>query len=238
MGRKLITATCEYCGKEFERRRTLRPGIGRFCSRECGYASHIRAELRTCVICDNQFSTYPSNASATCSKECSQIFRAQTAKHNLSLTDRLANARKSVETRRERGNLGGHRNPREEKTCLQCGKSFVVAPLNKKGGQKRFCSTTCWRDYSSEHPTATSGFKGGIFTRFFGTYWQKQAAKARERDNYTCQRCGKLQVNPQMPVHHIIPRRMFKTSREAHRLENLVTLCRSCHRKVEWEQKS
>ncbi|MFC7210350.1 HNH endonuclease [Natronoarchaeum sp. GCM10025321] len=58
---------------------------------------------------------------------------------------------------------------------------------------------------------------------------------ALERDNYECQNCGKgeesLGQNPD--VHHQKPVREFEAPAEAHSLENLITLCRSCHRLAE-----
>jgi DEAD/DEAH box helicase domain-containing protein len=74
-----------------------------------------------------------------------------------------------------------------------------------------------------------------------GPNWEQQRNRARERDNHRCRHCG-LPERPQRghDVHHIQPFRTFGYVRgqndhylEANRLENLVTLCRSCHRRVE-----
>ena len=74
-----------------------------------------------------------------------------------------------------------------------------------------------------------------------GPNWEQQRSQARERDGRRCQHCGA----PERPgrahdVHHIQPFRTFGYVRgknehylEANRLENLVTLCTSCHRRVE-----
>ncbi|MDR1856304.1 MAG: HNH endonuclease, partial [Desulfovibrio sp.] len=48
-----------------------------------------------------------------------------------------------------------------------------------------------------------------------------------DRDGYTCQECGKKNV--QLEVHHIKPRR----EQGADIPDNLVTLCRECHRKAD-----
>jgi len=74
-----------------------------------------------------------------------------------------------------------------------------------------------------------------------GPHWDEQRNQARARDGYLCRHCG----TPERPnrahdVHHIQPFRTFGYVRgenqhhlEANRLENLVTLCRSCHLRVE-----
>jgi DEAD/DEAH box helicase domain-containing protein len=74
-----------------------------------------------------------------------------------------------------------------------------------------------------------------------GPDWERQRGQARQRDGYRCRHCGA----PERPerahdVHHIVPFRTFgyvrgrnDNSIEANALENLVTLCRSCHRRVE-----
>ncbi|MBN1659129.1 MAG: DUF1998 domain-containing protein, partial [Anaerolineae bacterium] len=74
-----------------------------------------------------------------------------------------------------------------------------------------------------------------------GPNWEAQRHRARARDGYRCRHCGA----PERPdrahdVHHVEPFRTFGYVRdqndrylEANRLGNLVTLCRSCHRRVE-----
>jgi len=74
-----------------------------------------------------------------------------------------------------------------------------------------------------------------------GPNWEDQRRRARDRDGRLCRHCGA----PERPdrthdVHHLEPFASFGYVRgqsdaylEANRLENLVTLCRSCHQRVE-----
>jgi DEAD/DEAH box helicase domain-containing protein len=74
-----------------------------------------------------------------------------------------------------------------------------------------------------------------------GPNWEQQRNRARARDGYRCRHCSVAErPNRAHDVHHIEPFRTFGYVRgendrylEANRLENLVTLCRSCHRRVE-----
>jgi transposase len=75
---------------------------------------------------------------------------------------------------------------------------------------------------------------------YYGPNWQEQRSKARERDNYTCQSCGikESEYEKELAVHHITRMRDFKTEsgfdyEQANDLDNLVTLCSSCHSR--WE---
>jgi len=46
-----------------------------------------------------------------------------------------------------------------------------------------------------------------------------------ERDNHTCQNCGSKE---KVEVHHICPKK--KSNKDSnHKLNNLITLCKSCH---------
>lgn len=75
----------------------------------------------------------------------------------------------------------------------------------------------------------------------YGPNWEVQRSLARARDGHRCTVCRA----PEMParqhdVHHIVPFRSFgyipgtnEAYLEANRLENLVTLCRPCHRRAE-----
>lgn len=79
----------------------------------------------------------------------------------------------------------------------------------------------------------------------YGTNWESIASDIRERDEYTCQRCGMSQENHidkydcRLSVHHIIPRSEFKDEQgnmnfsKANDPNNLISLCVSCHRILE-----
>ena len=74
-----------------------------------------------------------------------------------------------------------------------------------------------------------------------GPNWEDQRRRARERDGRLCRHCGAPERSDRMhDVHHLEPFASFGYVRgrndaylEANRLENLVTLCRSCHQRVE-----
>ena len=67
----------------------------------------------------------------------------------------------------------------------------------------------------------------------YGTEWNRIREKVRARDAYRCQVCGAMEISRQHDVHHKIPFRAFTSAEEANRLENLITVCKTCHRKVE-----
>ena len=67
----------------------------------------------------------------------------------------------------------------------------------------------------------------------YGPDWNRIRDRLRARDKYTCQVCGAVETNRQHDVHHKTPFRAFTSYAEANRLENLTTLCPSCHHKVE-----
>ncbi|MBN1286993.1 MAG: DEAD/DEAH box helicase [Anaerolineae bacterium] len=76
----------------------------------------------------------------------------------------------------------------------------------------------------------------------YGPDWPAQRDTARRRDEYRCRRCGigEDEAGREHDVHHIQPFRDFgyvrgrnENYRQANRLDNLMTLCRSCHRAVE-----
>ncbi|MEY2818898.1 MAG: hypothetical protein RL275_2361, partial [Chloroflexota bacterium] len=72
----------------------------------------------------------------------------------------------------------------------------------------------------------------------YGPDWQKIRLAVRKRDQFKCQVCGAAETNREHDVHHKTPFRAFIQNgvldrEQANRLENLTTLCPSCHRKVE-----
>ncbi|HZJ23689.1 MAG TPA: DEAD/DEAH box helicase [Anaerolineales bacterium] len=67
----------------------------------------------------------------------------------------------------------------------------------------------------------------------YGPEWARIRDRVRARDGYKCQVCGAPESTRQHDVHHKTPFRAFTSMAEANRLENLTTLCASCHHKVE-----
>ncbi len=67
----------------------------------------------------------------------------------------------------------------------------------------------------------------------YGQTWIPQRQKALHRDHYSCQLCGMQNRDRLLHVHHKVPFKSFSSAIEANALENLVTLCSSCHRRVE-----
>jgi DEAD/DEAH box helicase domain-containing protein len=85
----------------------------------------------------------------------------------------------------------------------------------------------------------------------YGPEWKKIRERVRARDGYKCQVCGAPESIREHDVHHKTPFRAFLRSakspdfaeqhqemlqsarEQANRLENLTTLCSSCHKKAE-----
>lgn len=74
-------------------------------------------------------------------------------------------------------------------------------------------------------------WKGGIYSRnntsarLQRLNWRIASAKARKRDNNTCQKCGFVGGQENLDVHHIVP--SILTGNDS--VDNLITLCAVCH---------
>ncbi|MFC6990357.1 HNH endonuclease [Haladaptatus sp. GCM10025707] len=124
--------------------------------------------------------------------------------------------------------------------CDVCGELVERYPSNI--GETVLCSEECRHQWLSDafrgegHPNWNGGSIGN-----YGTGWNRVRKQALKRDGYECKHCGTdtddLGRNPD--VHHIVPVRWFveseKHSRtDAHTLQNVISLCPSCHRKAEF----
>jgi DEAD/DEAH box helicase domain-containing protein len=68
---------------------------------------------------------------------------------------------------------------------------------------------------------------------YYGPNWAKQKELARVRDGFRCQMCNGVEQERAHDVHHKKPFRTFSSYLEANHINNLITLCSTCHRKVE-----
>jgi len=69
----------------------------------------------------------------------------------------------------------------------------------------------------------------------YGPNWQQQRQLALARDGHRCRTCT---AEGLLHVHHIRPFREYTSYRQANQLDNLVTLCPSCHRRAEAGQQA
>lgn len=119
-------------------------------------------------------------------------------------------------------------NMRVEVSCTHCGDTVERKRDRVERSENTFCSGECRSEYMSgeNHPRWTDGK-----TVSFGAHWGEIREQILERDDYTCQNCGRNEEYFQngLHVHHITPRREFDSPEEANDPENLVALCQRCH---------
>lgn len=115
--------------------------------------------------------------------------------------------------------------------CKNCGTKFLCKNGNRK---QKFCTKICSQKYfkgqNSPH------WRGGKrYSSYRGPGWKKIRKQILIRDKYTCQSCSAIPItNNRLIIHHIKPFRKFNGNYiKANNNLNLITLCRSCHPKVE-----
>lgn len=177
-----------------------------------------------CPVCSESFSRYKSeveraNHANVCSRECH--YKA-----------------------RERGIIqrtvdGGYNTSETvyERTCEQCDSAFKTTAAE----DYIFCSRDCFLSAHSERMRGKNNpayIDGSSYDKRgnHGSDWKQQREKCYKRDNYECQRCGdkcvsRRDMNAQnsgkiIQAHHI-------EKEEGNQLQNLITLCATCHGEVE-----
>ena len=113
--------------------------------------------------------------------------------------------------------------------CCQCQRPFERKAYMQNWSKERgpFCGFACYGQWQREH---TSGAENPNFVaqsshRAAGQ-WERNRRAALERDQFQCGRCG---ATKRLHVHHKI--HWEPGQHDPHALDNLETLCISCHRK-------
>lgn len=229
------TVECHTCGEPTEKPQWKIDRNDRlFCSREC-YHKAGRPDMRgennpngakervslACEHCGEEFEVYPYRADSArfCSRECKNDFM--------------------------KGKSGkatpAYKGSKEMYTCENCGKEFEEYPYRNDG---RYCSERCYREASRDLFAGENNpvWRGGRVD-YYGPNWEEQREKALDRDNHTCQQCGTPadDMSRSPDVHHKKRLGWFKEEYDSpewyergNRLDNLVTLCPSCHMKETW----
>lgn len=234
-----VIVHCDQCGAELRRPPCeIHAHEHHFCNRTCYHAwrrnqEHLiekaTANLKpmygpenpgwvpkvkvTCKYCSKVRKVPPSLANRPfCNQECMGAWMSE----NLTGTD-------------NRNWQGG-----KEVACSQCGKPVYRLPVYLEKCKFHFCSPECQATWQSIHLCGENNpnWRGGRIP-YYGPNWVQQRRLVRERDDYTCQNCGKTEeeLGKQLDVHHIIPFRTFGIARyeEANKLDNLISLCPHCH---------
>lgn len=238
-----VALNCDHCGETFELLR-FEAKTRKYCSLGCANEDHISKTALTCPTCGDSFNVKKSHASRRkyCSLECRHT-RDESAH---TVTDCM-NCGKSFEVLKSRFDhgrgqycssdcqyesiRGTRRSPIVACACLNCSQTFEVREksLDPERGDGKYCSRDCRDDHrrGEDHPQYIHGSNAD----YYGSNWQAQRRKARERDNHICQHCGA--TDTVVDVHHIEPRRWFDVVEDANDLYNLITLCKPCHRKAD-----
>lgn len=123
-----------------------------------------------------------------------------------------------------------------EVECDTCGKTTKVDKYKLDKQDRFFCSRECQLAYLHRSIRGKNNYNWeGGYEPYYGPNWRSQRRKTLERDSHTCQLCGAKEDGREHDVHHIVPFREFgqENYQEANKLSNLITLCNSCHRRIE-----
>lgn len=123
---------------------------------------------------------------------------------------------------------------RIEVPCAYCGKIIFAIPSRVEKNKFLYYNMDCMAHHYAKIYTGENSpnWKGG--KKHYTGGWFNARDKAKERDNYTCVRCGitEQEYGQELSVHHIKLYREFEDKVEANQLDNLVCLCEPCHRYV------
>lgn len=123
-------------------------------------------------------------------------------------------------------------------TCQMCKKKFP----NKYGTKNKYCSKECVIEAQKRkiinggqfknkelHPAWKGGIASGIYPLGWTNTFREQI---RQRDGYKCQICGipEIECNTKLIVHHIDYNK-YNINKD-----NLITLCRKCHTKTNYNR--
>lgn len=212
-GVPLSNRRCDSCGERFYDPKSRRKYCSDCYSESGVHNGNYRGAKKSaeCQICGNEFEFYPSNKEGLYCSSCVSDPEISIQRINSSQDKR------QIE-------------------CKHCGERLQRYPseisVNMYGS---FCDAECYGEWLADNISGEAHHQWAGGTINYGTGWWKTRKEALKRDQYRCQICGSgpHEIGRNPDVHHLRPVRKFANPEDAHRLDNVISLCRSCHRKVE-----
>lgn len=131
-----------------------------------------------------------------------------------------------------RGKNNGRWKGRVSVDCANCGKELEVYPCRITEKDNHLCDQDCRAEwYSNNLSGENHPLWQGEKEHHYNGVWSRVRNRVRTRDGIKCQCCGQKDdlTERAHDVHHIQPIKSFEDPQEAHSLENLIQLCRTCH---------
>lgn len=133
---------------------------------------------------------------------------------------------------------------RVDAECAYCGAVDSVPQSRRDQEDQYFCGRECYGRWRSENRVGSGSplWKGGDNVQYGIGWGEKKREAVRERDGRKCQHCGRSEkehielFDKKHCVHHIQPARSFDDPKRRNAMDNLVTLCTTCH--MTWERMS
>jgi len=208
LGEVNYTYQCVNCGTIFGSK-NVRHNKRTFCSKECSDEYQRNGEIVSCATCGKLVyrnkSRIENYSTFYCSSECCN--RDEVTRKRIS-EKMQGNTNQNWDSRDN--NLIGQRISNSK-----MGHEVSYETRKKLSELNRGANCYFYKDGRSTERQ--------LFYRSFE--WRSLAKQVRKQDNYKCQKCGKKAVH----VHHIIPLSVGGPNE----LWNLMTLCKSCHAKIE-----
>lgn len=234
-----VRRECLFCNQVFyvkqwvlnKRRKEYGENALKFCSQKCvgAWKKTKSHETRKCQECGIDFSFLKSragrgrgNRGKYCSKDCFHKGINKRITKSCEKCGILFEAHASKLDRKycSKDCAGVARN-RVKKICVECQTEYEVEQRRAK--ISKCCSFNCLIKYTAKLNTR---YALDAKTRCGRKAWRKVRLQAIARDGGKCALCD---TDQDLTVHHIVPWRKTKDDS----LSNLITLCRSCHYKVE-----
>jgi len=231
-----MTKTCAYCKNSFE----SNSKFTKYCSNKC--RNQAKKKPKTCENCGSIFMSKNKHA-RFCSIKCSQIYRYR--ENHVTLTcdycgkqfDRIKSKVRSDYNYCSDKCFRKAPKPYMRNSilvsCANCGKTFWRQRYLIKDVYN-YCSHDCY----AKHSAIIGRFRGENNPHYNSQLTQEERERGRsyqeyyawrekvyERDNYTCQCCGRKGV--ELNAHHIFNYSTHKELRTD--LANGITLCKDCH---------